>query len=75
MRAFFYTTDFIYDHSAVCREIHFTKEIYRILLLYYYHKKVKESRNRTGVAQRVPGGLGSYETFSACRNLLTMYIA
>jgi hypothetical protein len=23
------------------------------------HKKVKESRNRPGVVQRVPGGLGS----------------
>ena len=36
---------------------------------FYGKKKVKESRNRSGVAQRVPGGLGSQTamTFGTCR--------
>jgi hypothetical protein len=42
-----YVNDFIYDHTKVT--------ITKILKF----KKVKESHKKPGVAQRVPGGLGS----------------
>jgi hypothetical protein len=37
--------------------------------IYTYKVKVKQSRNKPGVAQRVPGGLGSQisMTFGTCQ--------
>jgi hypothetical protein len=41
------------------------RHIYIYIYIYIYIVKVKQSRNRPGVAQRVPGGLGSqiFRTF------------
>jgi hypothetical protein len=40
---------------------------YHIYLYIYTYKKVKESRNRPGVAQRVPGGLRSQISWHSAR--------